>query len=135
MQKLLGILVDNMPATVAGTASASAGVAGLAGAIPDGIPQWAWALLTLLGPIVSALFYKELRVLNAKRVAKKRALADEEKRLATVDEQRARALLEDKNPDNDGDADKLRASARKHRQAAVIADAEADAIERESVKA
>lgn len=132
MQKLLGLLTDNMPATAAAGASASGAVAGLAGAIPEGIPQWAWALMTLIGPIVSALFYKELRVLNAKRVAKKRALANEAKRLATLDEQRAQALLSDKNPDNDDDAERLRASARAHRRSAVIADAEADAIEREN---
>ncbi len=79
--------------------------------IPSELPGWLPYAVTILGPVVALLIKRFL----AAGAAKKRALAG-------AKERRALALRADKNPANDGDADKLDDDA-------AVLRAEADALE------
>ena len=83
---------------VAGVASFTSTLGLAAGAlpVPEGVPQIVPYLVSILGPVLVAVL---MRVLAA-NAAKKRALAE-------ALERRVKALREDKNPANDGEADKL----------------------------
>lgn len=134
MHRLIGLLGDNLPLGAGVGLSLASGATALTGSIPEGIPPWAWAVWTVLGPIVTGLCLAEIKVRRDARAAKKRAAADEERKLAARADARALAAETDKDPANDKDAVKLRAQARAHRMAAVEADAIADAVEREAAK-
>lgn len=111
--KIVDMLASNIGPISAGVTStvATVGLAASAVPPPEGLPVWAAYGLSILGPVF---------ILVAKRVLA--AVAASKRAKAKVKEDRARALLADKDPKNDAEAHALEEDAAGDR-------ASADALE------
>jgi hypothetical protein len=122
---ILDQLQHHSPAVLAGTASFALGIAGATDQIPGEVPHYMWLVATFLGPAVTAMFWRAVRIAAASIAASKRARALEERRRADEDEAKAKALTGD-------DQQKLLSEAADLRVEAAVDEAQAAAIEKEA---
>lgn len=134
MKALFDLFLAHTSGFVAGGGTMAGGLVGATGQIPDGIPPLAWLGVTLLGPIITGLVWRTLRVRDARKAARLEAAAAELERCALEHEAKAKVMLEDADAANDGDARKLLAASREERIEAAADRAEAEQIRKEGAR-
>lgn len=132
MLRLADIINHHSAAALAGGVSASLGVAGALGHIPEGISPIVWMVITLIGPSITAGLYGYGRVRAAGWRARKQARAAERRRIAEETERQAAERLGNGTTADDEEGRKLLEKAARERELAAADEAEAEAISKEA---
>ncbi len=131
LEKIFDFIAGNAPAVAAGGTSSGLMIAGAAGQAPEGIHPIVYLVGSVVAPMLTALVYSQLRVMRARRKARKDASGAEHERLAAEYERVGLGKVNDTNPANDEEGRKLLAKAREERMEAAADRAEAEQIQRE----
>jgi hypothetical protein len=134
MQRLIDFLSHHTAASLAGTTTTVGGLAGLVGAVPEGIHPYVWLVVTLLGPVITAALVDARRRLSARRRARLLAAAAELRRCAEEHEAASQRLLADADAANDAEGKRLHERARLARVEAAADEGEAAAIDAEMTR-